>query len=612
MSPLFFAHSQSMHLHTIYSVLSHYRFGMSKKVSPKGGFPPNYWRNHQPFVKGPVMGYKTDIEIAREATKLPIMEIGAKLGIPSKDLLPFGHDKAKVSAEFIAAQVDKKDGKLILVTAITPTPAGEGKTTTTVGLADGLNSIGKNAMVCIREASLGPCFGMKGGAAGGGYAQVIPMEEMNLHFTGDFHAITSAHNLLSAMIDNHIYWGNDLEIDERRIVWRRVMDMNDRALRDTVVSLGGIANGFPRQTGFDITVASEVMAILCLADNLDDLQQRLGDIIVAYTRDRKPIYCRDIKADGAMTVLLQQAMQPNLVQTLENNPAFVHGGPFANIAHGCNSVVATKTALKLADYVVTEAGFGADLGAEKFMNIKCRKANIAPDVVVLVATIRAMKMNGGIARADLGAENVDAVNDGAPNLGRHIENLKSFGVPVVVAINHFLTDSDAEVQAVIDYVATHGSEAILCKHWEFGSKGISELATRVVEIAEANVAQFAPLYPDDMPLFEKIETIAKRIYRADEVLADKKIRAQLKVWEDAGFGHLPVCMAKTQYSFSTDPDLRGAPNGHSVPVREVRLLAGAGFIVVVCGDIMTMPGLPRKPAAESIRLNDAGQIEGLF
>ncbi len=558
------------------------------------------------------MGYKTDIEIAREATKLPIMEIGAKLGIPSEDLLPFGHDKAKVSAEFIAAQVGKEDGKLILVTAISPTPAGEGKTTTTVGLADGLNGIGKNAMVCIREASLGPCFGMKGGAAGGGYAQVVPMEEMNLHFTGDFHAITSAHNLLTAMIDNHIYWGNALEIDERRITWKRVMDMNDRALRDTVISLGGIANGFARQTGFDITVASEVMAILCLADNLDDLQQRLGDIIVAYTRDRKPIYCRDIKADGAMTVLLQQAMQPNLVQTLENNPAFVHGGPFANIAHGCNSVVATKTALKLADYVVTEAGFGADLGAEKFMNIKCRKADIAPDVVVLVATIRAMKMNGGIARADLGAENVDAVNDGAPNLGRHIENMKAFGVPVVVAINHFVTDTDAEVQAVIDYVATHGSEAILCKHWEHGSKGIVDLATRVVEIADANVAQFAPLYPDDMSLFDKIETIAKRIYRADEVMADKKIRAQLRTWEDAGFGHLPVCMAKTQYSFSTDPDLRGAPTGHSVPVREVRLSAGAGFIVVICGEIMTMPGLPRKPSAEAIMLNDAGQIEGLF
>lgn len=558
------------------------------------------------------MGYKTDIEIAREANKKPIQEIGAILGIPSADLYPFGHDKAKISAEFIAAQTGKEDGKLVLVTAINPTPAGEGKTTTTVGLGDALNAIGKKAVVCIREASLGPCFGMKGGAAGGGYAQIVPMEEMNLHFTGDFHAITSAHNLLSAMIDNHIYWGNELEIDPRRVVWRRVLDMNDRALRDTVTSLGGVANGFPRQTGFDITVASEVMAILCLANDLADLEQRLGDIIVAYRRDRSPIYCRDIKADGAMTVLLQQAMQPNLVQTLENNPAFVHGGPFANIAHGCNSVVATKTALKLADFVVTEAGFGADLGAEKFMNIKCRKAGIAPDVVVLVATVRAMKMNGGVARKDLGAENVDAVLAGAPNLGRHIENLKSFGVPVVVAINHFVTDTDAEIAVIEGYVNNHGSEAILSKHWEHGSAGAIELATRVAEIAESGVSQFAPLYDDDMPLFEKIETIAKRIYRADDVIADKKIRAQLRTWEEAGFGHLPVCMAKTQYSFSTDPDLRGAPTGHSVPVREVRLSAGAGFIVVICGEVMTMPGLPRKPSAESIRLNDLGQIEGLF
>ena len=558
------------------------------------------------------MGYKTDTEIAREADKKPIQEIGAKLGIPDSELLPFGHDKAKVSAEFIAAQAPKDDGKLILVTAINPTPAGEGKTTTTVGLGDALNVLGKNAAICIREASLGPCFGMKGGAAGGGMAQVVPMEDMNLHFTGDFHAITSAHNLLSAMIDNHIYWGNELEIDERRVTWKRVEDMNDRALRDIVTSLGGVANGFPRQTGFDITVASEVMAILCLADDLDDLQKRLGDIIVAYRRDRSPIYCRDLKADGAMTVLLQQAMQPNLVQTLENNPAFVHGGPFANIAHGCNSVVATKTALKLSDYVVTEAGFGADLGAEKFMNIKCRKAGIAPDVVVIVATVRAMKMNGGVARADLGAENVQAVLDGAPNLGRHIENMKSFGVPVVVAINHFVTDTDAEIAAITDYVAGHGSEAILSKHWEQGGEGARALATRVAELADSGAAQFAPLYPDDMPLFEKIETIAKRIYRADEVLADKKIRAQLRAWEDAGYGNLPICMAKTQYSFSTDPDLRGAPTGHSVPVREVRLSAGAGFVVVICGEIMTMPGLPRKPSAESIRLNDEGQIEGLF
>ena len=558
------------------------------------------------------MAYKTDIEIAREANKKPIQEIGAKLGISSKDLLPFGHDKAKVSAEFIKAQRVKKDGKLILVTAINPTPAGEGKTTTTVGLGDGLNKIGKKAAVCIREASLGPCFGMKGGAAGGGYAQVVPMEEMNLHFTGDFHAITSAHNLLSAMIDNHIYWGNELEIDQRRVVWRRVLDMNDRALRDVVTSLGGISNGFPRQSGFDITVASEVMAILCLALDMEDLQKRLGDIIIAYRRDRTPVYSRDIKADGAMAVLLQQAMQPNLVQTLENNPAFVHGGPFANIAHGCNSVIATTTALKLADYVVTEAGFGADLGAEKFMNIKCRKAGIAPSVVVLVATVRAMKMNGGVIKANLGPENIAAVKDGCPNLGRHIENLKSFGVPVVVAINHFVTDTDAEVQAVKDYVVGQGAEAILSKHWEFGSEGCVELATRVAEIADADMANFAPIYPDEMPLFEKIETIAKRIYRADEVLADKKIRDQLHQWEEQGYGHLPICMAKTQYSFSTDPNLRGAPTGHSVPVREVRLAAGAGFIVAICGEIMTMPGLPRVPSAEAIMLNSEGQIDGLF
>lgn len=558
------------------------------------------------------MAFKTDIEIAREANKKPIQEIGAKLGIPSDDLLPFGHDKAKVSAEFIKAQEGKKDGKLILVTAINPTPAGEGKTTTTVGLGDGLNAIGKNAAICIREASLGPCFGMKGGAAGGGYAQVVPMEDMNLHFTGDFHAITSAHNLLSAMIDNHVYWGNEQQIDIRRIVWRRVMDMNDRALRQITASLGGVANGFPREAGFDITVASEVMAILCLSNNLEDLQKRLGDIIVAYRRDRTPVYCRDIKADGAMTVLLKDAMQPNLVQTLENNPAFVHGGPFANIAHGCNSVVATKTALKLADYVVTEAGFGADLGAEKFMNIKCRKAGISPDAVVLVATVRAMKMNGGVAKADLGEENVDAVGSGCANLGRHIENVKSFGVPVVVAINHFVTDTDAEVQAVKDYVASLGTEAILCKHWAHGSEGVKDLAEQVVKMAESEMAAFHPLYPDDMPLFEKVETIAKRIYRADEVLADKKIRDQLKAWEADGYGNLPVCMAKTQYSFSTDPNLRGAPTGHSLPVREVRLSAGAGFIVVICGEIMTMPGLPRVPSAEQIMLNDDGLIEGLF
>ncbi len=558
------------------------------------------------------MEYKSDIEIARAAQKRPIQEIGAKLGIESDDLLPYGHDKAKVSQRLIDSVQDRPDGKLILVTAINPTPAGEGKTTTTVGLGDGLNAIGKKAAICIREASLGPCFGMKGGAAGGGYAQVVPMEDMNLHFTGDFHAITSAHNLLSAMIDNHIYWGNELEIDIRRVAWRRVLDMNDRALRQITASLGGVANGFPREAGFDITVASEVMAILCLARNLGDLQKRLGDIIVAYRRDRSPVYCRDIKADGAMTVLLKDAMQPNLVQTLENNPAFVHGGPFANIAHGCNSVTATTTALKLADYVVTEAGFGADLGAEKFMNIKCRKAGLAPSCVVVVATVRAMKMNGGVAKADLGAENVDAVNAGCANLGRHIENVKSFGVPVVVAINHFVTDTDAEVAAVQAYVKTQGSEAILCKHWALGSEGTTELAKRVAQIADADEANFAPIYPDDMSLFDKIDTIAKRIYRADEVIADSKIRDQLKKWEEQGYGHLPVCMAKTQYSFTTDPTLRGAPTGHSVPVREVRLSAGAGFIVAICGEIMTMPGLPRVPSAEQIMLNDAGEIEGLF
>ncbi|WP_281983684.1 formate--tetrahydrofolate ligase [Thalassorhabdomicrobium marinisediminis] len=558
------------------------------------------------------MAYKSDIQIAREAQKKPIQEIGAKLGIGSDDLLPYGHDKAKVSQSFINGVQGNTTGKLILVTAINPTPAGEGKTTTTVGLGDGLNRIGKKAAVCIREASLGPNFGMKGGAAGGGYAQIVPMEDMNLHFTGDFHAITSAHSLLSAMIDNHIYWGNELEIDVRRVVWRRVVDMNDRALRQITASLGGVANGFPREAGFDITVASEVMAILCLAKDLQDLQQRLGDMIVAYRRDRTPVFCRDIKADGAMTVLLKDAMQPNLVQTLENNPAFVHGGPFANIAHGCNSVIATSTALKIADYVVTEAGFGADLGAEKFLNIKCRKAGLAPDCVVLVATVRAMKMNGGVAKADLGAENVEAVNQGCPNLGRHISNLKSFGVPVVVAINHFVTDTEAEVQAVKDYVATQGSEAIVSQHWEHGSKGSEALATRVAEIADSGVSAFAPLYPDEMPLADKVQTICKRIYHADEALMDQKIRDQLKLWEEQGYGHLPVCMAKTQYSFSTDPNLRGAPTGHSVPVREVRLSAGAGFIVVVCGEIMTMPGLPRVPSAENIHLNEDGQIEGLF
>ncbi|MDB2468828.1 formate--tetrahydrofolate ligase [Alphaproteobacteria bacterium] len=554
----------------------------------------------------------SDIEIARAAEKKPIFEIGNVLGIPSAELVPFGHDKAKVSQNFINSVQDRKDGKLILVTAINPTPAGEGKTTTTVGLGDGLNRIGKKAMICIREASLGPNFGMKGGAAGGGYAQIVPMEDMNLHFTGDFHAITSAHSLLSAMIDNHIYWGNELDIDTRRVVWRRVVDMNDRALRQITASLGGVANGFPREAGFDITVASEVMAILCLANDLTDLQKRLGDMIVAYRRDRSPVFCRDIKADGAMTVLLKDAIQPNLLQTLENNPAFVHGGPFANIAHGCNSVIATKTALKLADYVVTEAGFGADLGAEKFLNIKCRKAGLAPSAIVLVATVRAMKMNGGVAKNDLNNENVDAVKSGCPNLGRHIENLKSFGVPVVVAVNHFVKDTDAEVQAVQDYCAEMGTEAIVSKHWADGSAGSENLAKRVAEVADADEAKFSPIYPDDMSLADKIQNICKNIYRADQAVMDKKILDQLKDWEDQGYGHLPVCMAKTQYSFSTDPNLRGAPTGHVIPVREVRISAGAGFIVAVCGEIMTMPGLPRHPAAETICINENGEIDGLF
>ena len=554
----------------------------------------------------------TDIEIARKAQKLPVQDIGAKLGLTPQNLIPFGHDKAKISADHIASLQGKKDGHLILVTAINPTPAGEGKTTTTVGLGDGLNRIGKKAAICIREASLGPCFGMKGGAAGGGYAQVVPMEDINLHFTGDFHAITSAHNLLAAMLDNHIYWGNKLEIDIRRVAYRRVMDMNDRALRQIVCNLGGISNGFPREAGFDITVASEVMAILCLARDLEDLERRLGDIIVAYRRDKSPVFARDLKADGAMTVLLQQALQPNLVQTLENNPAFVHGGPFANIAHGCNSVVATRSALKMADYVVTEAGFGADLGAEKFFNIKCRKAGLRPEAVVIVATVRAMKMNGGVAKGDLGGENVSAVREGCANLGRHIENIKKFGVPAVVAINHFVSDTDAEIAAMQDYVRSQGSEAIVCHHWAKGSAGTEDLANHVVGMIDGGGANYAPLYPDEMPLFEKIETVAKEIYRADSVVADSKIRQQLADWEAAGYGNLPVCMAKTQYSFTTDPTRRGAPSGHDLPVREVRLSAGAGFVVAICGEIMTMPGLPSVPAAESICINADGEIDGLF
>ena len=558
------------------------------------------------------MKFKSDIEIARSAKKIPIADVAQKLDISYDDIVPYGHDKAKISDKFLKKISSSKKGKLILVTAINPTPAGEGKTTTTVGLGDGLNAIGKKTAICIREASLGPCFGMKGGAAGGGKAQVVPMEEMNLHFTGDFHAITSAHNLLSAMIDNHIYWGNKEQIDIRRVVWKRVLDMNDRALRDIVTSLGGATNGFPRQAGFDITVASEVMAILCLANDLKDLQKRLGNIIIAYRRDKSPVFCKDIKADGAMTVLLQQAMQPNIVQTLENNPALVHGGPFANIAHGCNSVIATKAALNLADYVVTEAGFGADLGAEKFLNIKCRKADLKPSAVVLVATVRALKMNGGVTKENLGEENSSAVEKGCDNLGRHIENLKNFGLPVIIAINHFISDTDNEIFKIKEYVAKKDCEAILCKHWEKGSEGTIELANKVVEIADSDKSQFSTLYPDKMNLFEKIETVCKKIYRADEVVADKAIRDQLKAWEDSGYGDLPVCMAKTQYSFTTDPNKRGAPVGHSIPIREVRLSAGAGFIVVVCGDIMTMPGLPKIPSAENIYLNENSQIEGLF
>ncbi|NDV85683.1 formate--tetrahydrofolate ligase [Aurantimonas aggregata] len=556
--------------------------------------------------------FKSDIAIARAAKKKPIREIAARLGIDEADIVPYGHDKAKISAGFIKSLEGRPDGKLILVTAINPTPAGEGKTTTTVGLGDGLNRIGKRAAICIREASLGPNFGMKGGAAGGGYAQIVPMEDMNLHFTGDFHAITTAHNLLAALIDNHVYWGNELDIDTRRVTWRRVMDMNDRALRGIVASLGGVANGYPRESGFDITVASEVMAILCLATDLADLEKRLGAIVVAYRRDKTPVFARDLKADGAMAVLLKDAMQPNLVQTLENNPAFVHGGPFANIAHGCNSVVATTTALKLADYVVTEAGFGADLGAEKFFDIKCRKAGLKPAATVIVATVKALKMNGGVAKEDLGTENVAAVTAGCANLGRHIENIRQFGVPAIVAINHFGTDTEAELAAIKAYVAEMGEEGVVCRHWADGSAGITELAEKVAVLADSGAAQFAPLYPDGLGLFEKIETVVKRIYRGAEITADKSVRDQLTAWEEAGYGELPVCMAKTQYSFSTDPTLRGAPDGFAVHVREVRLSAGAGFVVAICGEIMTMPGLPSKPAAETIRLNEAGEIEGLF
>lgn len=554
----------------------------------------------------------SDIEIARAARKLPINDIGAKLGIGYDDLVPYGHDKAKISAAFLASLQDRPDGRLILVTAINPTPAGEGKTTTTVGLVDGLNRIGRKAVVCVREPSLGPCFGIKGGAAGGGHAQVVPMEDINLHFTGDFHAITSAHNLLSAMIDNHIYWGNEQDLDTRRITWRRVVDMNDRALRSIVGALGGAKNGFPRETGFDITVASEVMAILCLATDITDLEQRLGGIVIGYRRDKSPVFARDIKADGAMAVLLKEAMQPNLVQTLENNPALVHGGPFANIAHGCNSVVATKAALKLADYVVTEAGFGADLGAEKFFDIKCRKAGLRPAAAVIVATVRALKMNGGVAKSDLALEDVEALKRGAVNLGRHVENIRSFGVPVVVAINHFTSDTEQEVAALQAYAKGLSVDAILCRHWAEGGAGIEALAHAVAGLADSDEANFQPLYADDMSLLDKIETVAKRIYRAGVVTVDKVAAEQLAQFEAMGYGALPVCIAKTQYSFSTDPALLGAPEGHTVHVREVRLSAGAGFVVAITGDIMTMPGLPRTPAAESIRLGQSGWVEGLF
>jgi formate--tetrahydrofolate ligase len=555
---------------------------------------------------------KSDIEIARAATMRPIEEIADTLGVPGESLYRYGPHKAKIDLGFIDSLKDRPDGKLILVTAITPTPAGEGKTTTTVGLGDGLNRLGKKAMICLREPSLGPCFGVKGGAAGGGYAQVVPMEDINLHFTGDFHAIGAAHNLLSALVDNHIYWGNEAGIDARRVSWRRVVDMNDRALRDVVVSLGGVANGFPRQSGFDITVASEIMAIFCLADGLQDLNRRLANIVVANTRERKPVTAGELTAQGPMTALLKDALPPNLVQTLENNPAFIHGGPFANIAHGCNSVSATKTALKLADYVVTEAGFGADLGAEKFFDIKCRKAGLRPNAVVLVATVRALKMHGGVVRGDLGAENVEAVRAGLANLGRHLDNLAKFGVPAVVGINRFTADSDAELAAVRDYCAERGAEAFDCNHWADGGAGIEELTRKVVEVVDGGEADFKPLYADDVPLWEKTRTIAREIYGADDIIADKRVRDQFAQFQDDGFGHFPICMAKTQYSFSSDPALKGAPENFVVPIREVRLSAGAEFLVAICGDIMTMPGLPRVPAANSIYVNDQGEIEGLF
>ncbi len=557
---------------------------------------------------------KSDIQIAREAKMQPIKDILAKIDVPdeSSSFSPMGRHIAKINLEYLDKLKDNKDGKLVLVTAITPTPAGEGKTTTSVGLNDGLNKIGKKSIVCLREPSLGPSFGLKGGAAGGGYAQVVPMEQINLHFTGDFHAITSAHNLLSALIDNHIYWGNKLNIDIRRISWRRVMDMNDRSLRSIIVDLGGVANGFPRQDSFDITVASELMAIFCLATDLKDLENRIANITIGYTRDKKAIFAKDLNAQGPMTVLLKEAIRPNITQTLENNPAIIHGGPFANIAHGCNSVIATKAGLKLSDYVVTEAGFGADLGAEKFLNIKCRKSGIKPDCVVIVATIRALKMHGGIPKDELKNENIKALKKGLVNLERHINNTRKFGLPVTIAVNHFITDTEKEMKTLLDFCKTQGVKASKCTHWSFGGEGAKELAMNVVEICEDNQDTFKYLYEDKLPLFKKVEKIAQEIYHASEVVADTKVRQQLKDFEEKGYGNLPVCIAKTQYSFSTDPNLKGAPTGHVLPVREVRLSSGAEFIVVVCGEIMTMPGLPKVPAADNIKLNDKGEVEGLF
>jgi formate--tetrahydrofolate ligase len=558
------------------------------------------------------MAMKSDIEIAQAATLKPIEEIAAQLGIGSDDLIPYGHDKAKISADFIRRNEKGDDGKLILVTAVSPTPAGEGKTTTTVGLGDAMNLIDRKALICLREPSLGPCFGMKGGAAGGGYAQVVPMTDINLHFTGDFHAIGAANNLLAALVDNHMHWDNELNLDPRRVTWRRVVDMNDRALRTITSGLGGYHNGVVREAGFDITVASEIMAIFCLATDLKDLETRLGNIVVGYTRDNEPVTVRQLNAHGAMTALLRDAFQPNLVQTMENNPCLMHGGPFANIAHGCNSVMATQAGLKLADYVITEAGFGADLGAEKFFNIKCRKAGLSPDAVVLVATIKALKMQGGVAKEDLGSENVDALTKGCKNLERHMRNLAKFGVPVTVAINRYTADTDAEVEVIREFCQQFGVKAITSTHWADGGKGAVELAKHVVTLCDSGAAQFRTLYGDDMSLWDKTASIAREIYGADDIIADKKVRAEFAKFEQEGYAKYPICMAKTQYSFSTDPNLLGAPTGHVVPIREIRLAAGAEFIVVVCGAIMTMPGLPRQPAANNIRVNDAGRIEGLF